>query len=141
MRLHASNKDMLQPGKVGDELMEETHNTNRARDLAGGLFGWFLIGNLVLILKYLYSPFSKWNILGVPVLTVIVIGILLLVKRNWRAYRIVAAVITNTLVMILVEILNEIPSWRSVNAHYLGALILWGLTLPLPLGLLILFQT
>jgi hypothetical protein len=132
IELHASYKDILQSGRVDDEPMKQTHNTKKARDLVRGLFGWFLIGNLVLILEYLYPSFSQWNILGVPVVTVIVIGILLLMKRNWLAYGIVAAAITNTLVMILVGILNEIP--------YLGALLLWGLSLPLPLGLLMLFQ-
>ena len=70
----------------------------KARDLAIGFLGWFLIGNVG------YLPFLfhvQPSLFEVPVATVIVIGILFFMKRNRIAYGIAAAVIINTLVMIL----------------------------------------
>ena len=44
--------------------MEQTRNTNKARHLAIGCFGWFLIGNLFLFLVNLFN--AEWFDFGIP---------------------------------------------------------------------------
>jgi hypothetical protein len=79
--------------------MEQTRKTHKARDLAIGFFGWFIVGSLVVwIIRFI----DNWGQFIPPAVTVVEIGILLLTKRNWVVYGILTAVITNALVFILI---------------------------------------
>lgn len=81
--------------------MEQKPKTNKARDLVIGFFGWFLISILVFSISNLLF---YWELL-IPVVTIIVIGILLFMKRKWFAYGIIAAIIANVLIFILIGFL------------------------------------
>ncbi len=105
----------------------------KVSNLTIGYFGWFLIGNLVLFLEFSYFSSSEWNIFGVPLVTVIVTGILFFIKRNWLAYGILAAVITNTLVMTL--IVFGPGTVRIGDGNQLIPLLKLSLSYPLPLGI------
>lgn len=106
----------------------------KARDLAIGFLGWFLIGNVG------YLPFLfhvQPSLFEVPVATVLVIGTLFFMKRNRIAYGIAAAVIINTLVMILLFMYFV----GSVDRDFLMLLLRVGPSFPLPLGFLVALQT
>jgi hypothetical protein len=121
--------------------MEQMHNTQKAGDVVVGFFGWFLIGNLVLllwvaILGYLRSNWTRESLyFGVPLMTMIVIGILFFLKRNWYAYGILAAVITNTLILILLGV-DVLPPTAQGYLH----ILLDGATFPFPLGVAFFMQ-
>jgi hypothetical protein len=116
--------------------MEQTPNTHTHRGFAIGFFGWFVIGNLALWLeivadsKNIKVPFFVL----IPVTTVLVIGILFIMKRNRFAYGILMAVITNTV------IIAALGAGRSPTAEKLLDLLLVGISSPLPLGLVTLMQ-
>jgi hypothetical protein len=128
--------------------MEQAHKIDKARDLASGFFGWFVIGNLVLwlwfsALDYLNSnasASSNWrgglSYFGVPLVTIIVIGILFFLKRNWVAYGILIAVVINTLLLLI--ILGSVAS--SPTAEKYIYLVKVGVSYPLPLGLAVFMQ-
>jgi len=80
--------------------MKDAPYTHKARDLAIGFFCWFLIGNLIFWIAYS----ADWDLVvtfGHPLVTVIAIGTLLIKKMYWFAYGILAALITNALIMVL----------------------------------------
>jgi hypothetical protein len=79
--------------------MEQTRKTHKARDFAIGFVGWFIVGSLVVWIIRLLDTWGEFIPLAV---TVIGVGILLFVKRNWFVYGILTAVITNALVFILI---------------------------------------
>ena len=105
----------------------------RFRELALGFFGWFLIGNLVVLL--LGFAFSSFEIIyyTVPALTAIVIGMLYFWRRNRIAAGIMLAVLVNTLIVVLLGAL----SWSPSAGGYLS-LFRIGLSMPVPIGLLVL---
>lgn len=115
--------------------MEQTRKTNKVRDLAIGFFGWFLIGNVVLWFEISANLDLIALFFGVPLVTVIAIGILFYKKMNWFAYGIIAAVITNTLIM---EILGSIALSPSLEGYLL--LLSFGVSFPLPVGVFALMQ-
>jgi hypothetical protein len=79
--------------------MEQTRKTHKARHFAIGFFGWFIVASLVVWIIRLLDNWGEFIPLAV---TVIEIGILLFIKRNWFVYGILTAVITNVLVFILI---------------------------------------
>jgi hypothetical protein len=106
----------------------------RVRDIAIGFFGWFLFGNIG------YLPFLfHWqpSLLMVPVITVIVMGVLFFIKRNRVAYGIAAAVIINTLILIL--LLMSFQGGRDWSFLMWIALRI-GPSFPLPMGFLMALQ-
>jgi hypothetical protein len=110
--------------------MEQTHKTHKARDWEIGCIGWFVIGNLALWLSIVAD--SK-NIevpifFVVPVITVIVIVILFIMKRNRFAYGILIAVSTNAIMIV------ALGAGKSPTAKELLDLLLVGVSFPLPLG-------
>lgn len=78
--------------------MEQRRDTTKTRDLVIGFFGWFLVGSLIILISNLLF---YWEYL-ITVVTVVVIGILFFLNRNWLAYGIVAAIITNILIFLLI---------------------------------------
>jgi len=79
--------------------MQQTRKTHKARHFAIGFFGWFIVASLVVWIIRLLDNWGEFIPLAV---TVIEIGILLFMKRNWIVYGILTAVITNALVFILI---------------------------------------
>jgi hypothetical protein len=110
--------------------MEQTHKTQNVRDWEIGCIGWFVIGNLALWLS-IVSDSKNIEVpifLVVPVITVIVIGILFIIKRNRFAYGILIAVGINTLIIVV------LGAGRSPTAKALLDLLGVGVSFPLPLG-------
>jgi hypothetical protein len=122
--------------------MEQTHKTHKVRDLAIGFFGWFVIGNLggylwfaTLSSLYLHGRWVDYFAAsGIPLVTITVIGILLKKKRNWFAYGIMTAVITNALIIV-----NLLGLAHSLDFFSTGITLL-ELTVPLPLAFAFLFE-
>ena len=111
--------------KENDKAVTNTVISTKGRDLAIGFFGWFLIGNLVAWILYF----------GFALVTVIATGILFYKKMNWFAYGVIAAVITNTLIM---EILGSSSLSPSLGGYLV--LLLFGVSFPLPTGIFALMQ-
>jgi hypothetical protein len=129
--------------------MEQTKKTQKVHDLAIGFFGWFVIGNLVLWLWFSIFDYlsSNWNLnlnspwipyLGVPLVTIVAIGILFFLKRSWFAYGILAAVLANTLIMaiLVASALSPSAEWYL----YLLYPLRYGVAFPLPLGFVAFMQ-
>ena len=111
--------------------MEQAHSTHKARNFAIGFLGWFLIGNLVMLLfRFGFFPMMEVLSFLVPAVTVLVISILLLNKRNWFAYGIAVAVIVNTLIVVT---LGSMAS--SLSAEEFLSLLKIGVSVPLPMAL------
>ena len=79
--------------------MEHPHNTNNARDLAIGFFGWLLVWNLILLIFLLSYYGSFWTI---GILMIIGMGLPFLYKRNWLGYGVVTCVIINMVAWIAI---------------------------------------
>ena len=106
---------------VKNEKMTSSPKSN----FAIGCIGWFLFGNLTFFILY-SVPFVF------PFITVLITVLLFASKKNWYAYGVIAAVITNTLFMV---ILGSIifPPLSLDNIYYY---LLFGVTFPLPIGIL-----
>ena len=110
--------------EMSDTTIERANNHHKSRDVLLGFFGWFLVGNLLFwILQSVMFPFV------IPLITVIVIVILFMTGKNWFAYGIISAVITNILFILILGSLILSPSAEG----YLD-LLLFGVLFPLPLG-------
>jgi hypothetical protein len=111
--------------------MEQAHSTHKARNFAIGFLGWFLIGNLVMLL-FRFGFFLMMEGLSflVPGITVMAVGILLFSRRNWFAYGIAAAVIANTLIVVTLGTMAS-----SLSAEGFLSLLQIGASVPLPMGL------
>jgi len=115
--------------------MKDTPTFHKALYLAIGFFGWFLIGNLIFWIAY---P-AEWDLVvtfGHPLVTVIAIGTLLIKKMYWFAYGILAALITNALIMVLMGIILFSPSLKG----YLQLLSI-GLSFPFPACMYVVFMS
>ena len=112
LAMHTEIKRELGVNYQNIKEMEQKHYANKARDIAIGFFGWFLVGSLIVLISNLL-----FNVALLAV-TVIAIGILLFMKRNWLMYGIVAAVIANSFVYIGLGfdfILNWYTIWFSLK--------------------------
>lgn len=79
--------------------MEHPHNTNKARDLAIGFFGWLLVWNLIFFI-FLFSYYGSFWTIGI--LMIIGMGLPFLCKRNWLGYGVVTCVIINMVAWIAI---------------------------------------
>jgi hypothetical protein len=95
----------------------------KVRDLAIGFFGWFLVGSFVI---WISNLLFHWEYL-IPVVTVLVVGILLFMKRNWLVYGIVAGVITNILIFLL---LFGLLFGGGLNWDTMSSSLLYGISSP-----------
>jgi hypothetical protein len=114
--------------------MKQAHNTHKGRELAIGFFSWLVfwsisywvkdylgIGVLTVIdgIRYGRPDLGGYWKYGFPLITIVVIGILFFMKKNWIAYGILSTVTINILGYVLIFSLLG-ASWGEVFSNWDG---------------------